>query len=68
MQRVPDARRLARLQLEAQLQYRLGNNKQAIKVYSELFQTHKVPSVTPSCNCSLSLLPSERCSPASVAT
>lgn len=60
MQRVPDARRLARLQLEAQLQYRLGNNKQAIKVYSELFQTHKVPSVTQSCN--------ERCSPASVAT
>lgn len=66
---MPDARRLARLQLEAQLQYRLGNNKQAIKVYSELFQTHKVPSVTQlRYNCSLSLLPSERCSPASVAT
>lgn len=39
---VPDARRLARLQLEAQLHYRLGNNKQAIKVYRELFTTHKV--------------------------
>ena len=35
---------MARLQLEAQIQYRLGNNKEAIRLYSELFQQHKVPS------------------------
>jgi hypothetical protein len=33
---------VSRLQLEAQLHYRLGDNKQAITVYQELFQKHKV--------------------------
>lgn len=51
MQGVPDARRLARLQLEAQLHYRLGDNKQAIKVYRELFQTHKVSRSRPTPSC-----------------
>lgn len=39
---MPEGRRLARLQLEAQLHCRLGDNKQAIEVYRELFETHKV--------------------------
>jgi len=38
---------VARLQLEAQIQYRLGNNKDAIRLYSELFQQHKVPRLAP---------------------
>ena len=33
---------MQRLQLEAQLHYRLGDNKQAIRVYQELYQKHKV--------------------------
>ena len=35
-------RAVARLQLEAQIQYRRGNNKDAIQLYSQLFQQHKV--------------------------
>ncbi len=30
------------MQLEAQIQYRLGNNEEAIRIYSDLFRTHKV--------------------------
>ena len=37
----PD-RAVARLQLEAQLQYRLGSPKEAIRSYSQLFQAHGV--------------------------
>ena len=39
-------RAVARLQLEAQVQYRLGNNKDAIQLYSQLFQQHKVQLTT----------------------
>ena len=37
----PD-REVARLQLEAQVQYRRGNNQDAIQLYSQLFQQHQV--------------------------
>ena len=58
MLQVPDEQRLPRLQLEAQLHYRLGDNKQAIRVYQELYQKHKVvladepaTSIRPVCIC-----------------
>lgn len=34
----------AKLQLQAQIHYRLGNVAQAIALYSELFQQHEVGS------------------------
>ncbi|KAI7836263.1 hypothetical protein COHA_009853 [Chlorella ohadii] len=40
LQSVPAERELARLQLEAQIQYRLGAYKEAIGVYSQLFRAH----------------------------
>lgn len=40
LQAVPAERELARLQLEAQIQYRLGAYKEAIAVYSQLFRAH----------------------------
>jgi hypothetical protein len=39
---VAPEREVARLQLEAQLLYRMGKNREAIIVYSRLFQEHKV--------------------------
>lgn len=41
---VDDARHAARLQLEAQLQYRMGNIPAAIDLYKQLFQQHKIDS------------------------
>ncbi|KAL4446353.1 hypothetical protein ABPG77_003160 [Micractinium sp. CCAP 211/92] len=37
---VPADKEVARLQLEAQIQYRLGNSKEAIALYSQLFRAH----------------------------
>lgn len=42
LEAVPEDRAVARLQLEAQLFYRMGRNAEAISAYSELFQKHKV--------------------------
>ena len=39
---VPEERAVARLQLQAQLCYRMGRYADAIAAYSELFQKHKV--------------------------
>lgn len=39
---VAPEREVGRLQLEAQVQYRRGNKQDAIQLYSQLFQQHKV--------------------------
>ncbi|KAL4423713.1 hypothetical protein ABPG75_001014 [Micractinium tetrahymenae] len=41
---VPADKEVARLQLEAQIQYRLGNSKEAIALYSQLFRAHGAES------------------------
>mmetsp|Transcript_5293 Transcript_5293/g.15184 ORF Transcript_5293/g.15184 Transcript_5293/m.15184 type:complete len:701 (-) Transcript_5293:233-2335(-) len=45
VQGVDGARRQARLQLEAQLHYKLGDYAAAIRIYGELFKEHKVESL-----------------------
>lgn len=44
LKEVPADKEVARLQLEAQIHYRLGDNKEAIALYSELFRSHSAES------------------------
>lgn len=41
---VPADQEVPRLQLEAQIQYRLGGNKEAIALYSQLYRSHSLES------------------------
>lgn len=42
VQQQPDDRTVARLNLQAQLHYRMGSSAEAIGIYHQLFKDHKV--------------------------
>ena len=42
VQQQPDDRSIARLNLQAQLHYRMGSTAEAISIYHQLFKDHKV--------------------------
>jgi len=43
VQQQPEDRSVARLNLQAQLHYRMGSSAEAIRIYHQLFKDYKVP-------------------------